>query len=385
MADKKDYYEVLGVDKDATQKQVKDAYRRLARKLHPDVNPDPSAAEKFKEVGEAYSVLSDNEKRAQYDRFGHAAFQPGAQPGAGGYGGGMTIDFEDLFGPAGAGGAGGAGGFGDIFEDLFGGAMGGARAGRARTARRGADLQFVIDLSLEEAAKGVKRELRYRRHVTCTTCNGSGGAPGTQPTTCPVCGGRGVVGQTRGFMTFRQTCPKCHGTGQVNSVACSECQGNGVVDKEEVLPVKIPPGVDTNSRVRYEAMGEAGLNSGPPGDLYIIARVAEHDFFVRKGDNLYAEIPITIYEAALGAKIKVPTLISGTTTVTVPAGASTGEQITLKGKGIPHLRGWGSGDQIVQLKVVTPSGLSKEQRKLFEQLKDLDKLDVRRHLKSRTG
>ncbi len=379
MAEKRDYYEVLGIDKGATQKQIKDAYRRLARKLHPDVNPDPSAAERFKEVGEAYAVLSNDEKRAQYDRFGHAAFQAG-QGGPGGYPGGMTIDFEDLFGP---GARGSARGFDDIFEDLFGAAMGGTRA-RAQTARRGADLQFVLDLTLEEVAKGVKKNLRYRRHVTCPVCNGSGGAPGTQPVTCPVCQGRGTVGQTRGFMTFRQTCPKCRGTGQVNPVSCSECAGRGVIEKEENLKVDIPPGVDTNSRVRYEGMGEAGANGGPPGDLYVIARVAEHDFFVRKGDNLFCEVPVSLYEAVLGAKIRVPTL-TGDTTVTVPAGSSTGERITIKGKGIPHLRGWGSGDQVIQLKVVMPSGLNREQRKLFEQLRQMDKTNVRRHLRTKTG
>jgi len=381
MAEKRDYYEILGVGRDATQKQIKDAYRRLARKLHPDVNPDPTAAEQFKEVGEAYAILSDDQKRAQYDRFGHAPFQPGGQYGPAGFPGGMTIDLEDLFGPRGRAGA---GGFGDIFEDLFGAARGGVRAGRTRAARRGADLQFVVDLTLEEVAKGIKKNLRFRRHVICPTCNGSGGAPGTQPATCPVCSGRGAVGETRGFISFRQTCPKCYGIGTINPVNCRDCAGRGVIEKEESLPVDIPAGVDTNSRVRYEGMGEAGQEGGPQGDLYIIARVAEHDFFVRKGDNLYCEIPITVYEAALGAKIRVPTLTESTT-VTVPAGVSTGEQITLKGKGIPHLRGWGTGDQVIQLKVVTPSGLTREQRKLFEQLQGLDSADVRRHLKARTG
>lgn len=371
MADKRDYYEVLGIDRSSTQKQVKDAYRRLARKLHPDVNPDPEAAEKFKEVGEAYAVLSDQEKREQYDQLGHQAFQPGMGV-PGGFHSGMNIDIEDLL--SGRGG----GGFGDIFEDLFGAAMGGRT--RGPQVRKGADLQFVVDLSFEDVANGLSKTLRYRRHVTCNTCNGSGGAPGTQPANCPVCHGRGQVSQTRGFMTFSQTCPRCHGSGQINPVNCSECSGKGYVEKEESLQIKIPPGVDTNSKVRYEGMGEAGINSGPPGDLYVIARVTDHDFFVRKGDNLYCEVPVTLYEAVIGAKIRVPTL-KGSTTVTIPAGVSTGEQVTIKGKGIPHLRGWGAGDQIIMLKVVTPSGLSREQRKLFQQLKDLDNSDVRRHLK----
>ena len=185
-------------------------------------------------------------------------------------------------------------------------------------------------------------------------------------------------------MTFSQTCPKCHGSGQINPVNCSECSGKGYVEKEETLQIKIPPGVDTNSKVRYESMGEAGLNGGPPGDLYVIARVTEHDFFVRKGDNLFCEVPITLFEAVLGAKIRVPTL-KGSTTVTIPTGVSTGEQVTIKGKGIPHLRGWGAGDQVIRLKVVTPSGLSREQRKLFKQLEGLDKSDVRRHLKISTN
>ncbi|HDS29866.1 MAG TPA: molecular chaperone DnaJ, partial [Firmicutes bacterium] len=359
MAEKRDYYEVLGVDKSATQKQVKDAYRRLARKLHPDVNPDPQASEKFKEVGEAYEVLSNAEKRAKYDRFGHAAFQPGTGAGSGGYPGGMTIDIEDLFG--GQGEFGGA--FGDIFEGLFGTV--GGRSGRTRTGpRRGHDLQFVIDLTLEEAASGTKRTLRYKRHETCPTCRGSGAAPGTQPMKCTVCNGSGMVGERRGFMVFQQTCPRCHGSGKINTVDCSECHGRRFIEKEEVLTVDIPPGVDTNSKVRFEGKGEAGDYGGPPGDLYIIARVAEHNFFVRKGDNLYCEIPINTYEATLGAKIRVPTL-NGSTTVQIPAGVSSGEQITLKGKGIPHLRGWGSGDQIITLKVMTPSGLSTKQKQLF--------------------
>ena len=378
MADKRDYYEVLGIDKSASQKQVKDAYRKLARKLHPDVNPDPTAAEQFKEVGEAYSVLSNAEKRAQYDRFGHAAFQQAGAPGPSGYGGGMTIDMEDLFG----GGA--RGGFGDIFEDLFGRAAGVGGA-RMRGPRPGPDLQYVVDLTLEEAAKGTRKVLRYHRHIACPTCHGSGGAPGTQPSSCPVCGGRGMVGERRGFMMFQQTCPRCRGVGQINTVNCSQCAGRGAIEKEESLTVDIPPGVDTNSKVRYEGMGEAGENGGPQGDLYIIARIAEHDFFVRKGDNLFCEIPITLYEAVLGAKIRVPTLTSGPTTLTIPPGVSNGEQITLKGKGLPHLRGWGAGDQIVQLKIVTPANLSKKQRDLFKELQDLDTADVRRHLKVGTG
>jgi molecular chaperone DnaJ len=382
MPDKRDYYEILDVDKAASTKQIKDAYRKLARKLHPDVNPDPTAGEQFKEVGEAYSVLSNPEKRQQYDRFGHAAFQPGAgAPGPGGFPGGMTIDLEDLFG-GGAGRGGGAGGFGDIFEGLFGSA--GMGAGRARGPRQGPDLQYVVDLSLEDAAKGVKKTLRYHRHVTCAVCNGSGAAPGTQPTQCPTCSGRGMVGERRGFMVFQQTCPTCRGTGQVNAANCTTCNGRGSVDKEEVLSVDIPPGIDTNSSVRYEGMGEAGDRGGPSGDLYVIARVAEHDFFVRKGDNLFCEVPVTFYEAVLGGKVKVPTLSSGPTNLTVPPGATSGEQVTLKGKGIPHLRGWGSGDQIVTLKVVTPINLSKKQRDLFKELQDLDKTDVRRHLKVST-
>ena len=378
MEEKRDYYEVLGVEKSATQKQVKDAYRRLARKLHPDVNPDSSAADQFKEVGEAYGILSNGEKRAKYDRFGHAAFQ-GAGAGPGGFPGGMTIDIEDLFGSRGDSG----GSFGDLFEGLFGGA--GGRAGRGRGGpRRGSDLQYVIELSLEGAAKGIKKTLRYRRHVSCATCKGSGGAPGTQPSSCPVCNGNGMVGERRGFMVFQQTCPRCHGSGQINTVDCSDCKGIGYIEKEETLEVDIPSGIDTNSKVRYEGQGEAGENGGPSGDLYIIAKVLEHDLFVRKGDNLYCEVPINVYEAALGAKIRVPTL-TGSTTLTVPAGVSAGEQVILKGKGIPHLRGWGAGDQIVNLKVVTPSGLNGKQKKLFKDLQGLDNSDVRKHLKTRTS
>ncbi|HEX9745492.1 MAG TPA: molecular chaperone DnaJ [bacterium] len=377
MAEKQDYYELLGVDRSATQKQIKDAYRRLARKLHPDVNPDSQAAEEFKKVGEAYEVLSNADKRAQYDRFGHAAFSGmGAGPGAGGFGGGgMRIDLEDLFG----GGGDMGGGFGDIFEQMFGAAMGGRRGRRGP--RRGADLQFVIDLTLEDAAKGISKNLRYRRHQTCNTCNGSGGSPGTQPATCNVCNGSGMVGERRGIMVFQQTCPQCGGSGQYNPVHCSTCKGSGIIDKEETLEIKIPPGVDTNSRVRYEGMGEAGPNGGPAGDLFVIARVAEHPFFKRKGDNLYCDIPVSVYEAALGEKVRVPTL-NGETTLTIPSGVSSGEEITLKSKGMPHLRGWGNGDQVCRIKVVTPAGLTRKQRELFKELQELDTRDVRGHLRS---
>jgi len=378
MAEKRDYYEVLGVTRDADKKAIKDAYRRLARKLHPDVNPDPQAADQFKEVGEAYEVLSDETKKGQYDRLGHdnfAAYQSGGGHPGGGFGGATTINIEDLFGGA-AGGA----GFEDLFGDFFGAAMGG-RGARGQQRRRGADFQHVLEISLEEASKAVSRTLRYKRHVTCENCDGSGGAPGTQPVDCPVCHGQGFVAQSRGFMTFRQSCPKCHGTGQTNPVNCSECNGQGVVEKEEALEIKIPAGVDTNSRVRYEGMGEAGLNGGPPGDLYVIAKVKEHDFFVRKGDNLFCEIPVSLYEAVLGAKIRVPTL-NGTSTVNIPAGSSTGDQVTLKGKGIPHLRGWGAGNQVCMLKVVVPQSLTREQKKHFTALRNLDKSDVRKHLKT---
>ena len=355
----------------------------MRRKLHPDVNPDPTAAEQFKEVGEAYSVLSNSEKRAQYDRFGHSAFQPPTGPGPGGFSGGMTIDLEDLFGAAGGGMGGGGmgGGLGDIFDGLFGAGATGAGRARARGPRPGPDLQYVIDLTLEDAAKGTKRTLRYHRHMNLPHLQRIGRRSGHSALDLPGLRRRGMVGERRGFMMFQPACPRCRGVGQINSVNCSTCGGRGVTDKEETLTVDIPPGVDTNSKVRYEGMGEGGEAGGPPGDLYVIARVAEHDFFVRKGDNLFCEIPITVYKAVLGAKIKVPTLISGPTTLTIPSGVSTSEQITLKGKGLPHLRGWGAGDQIVQLRVITPSTLNKKQRDLFKELQEMDTSDVRKHLK----
>lgn len=347
-----DYYELLGVDRNASEDALKKAYRKLAVKYHPDKNPgDKNAETKFKEISQAYDILKDPKKRANYDQFGHAAFQNGM--GGGSYQGG-GVDPFDLFREAFGGNAGGGG----IFEDLFGGgrSSGGAQAG--------ADLRYDLEITLEEAAKGVEKRIRYRRHCTCSTCQGTGAEPGTGKTTCQSCQGTGQISTNRGFISFRQVCPDCSGTGSIIEKPCSQCRGEGRTIDQSTLKVKIPAGVHTGSRIRSAGNGEAGTHGGPSGDLYIIVIVKEHELFERHEDDLFCEVPIKFSLACLGGSIHVPTLF-GKGNLKIPEGTQTGTTFRLRGQGMPHLRG-GQGDLLVRIQVEVPKKLSKDQRAKLE-------------------
>jgi molecular chaperone DnaJ len=364
---KRDYYEVLGVNKDASEAEIKKAFRKLARKYHPDVNPGNKTAEhKFKEMNEAYEVLSDAKKRQQYDQFGHAAFgggygpEAGPGPGFGGFRPGTEYS-----------GGGNFEGFGDIFGDLFG------QRGRPRGPLKGEDTTYAVEVDLEDAIYGKTMQVDLRREVTCTTCGGSGAQPGTTRRTCPTCKGSGRISQGRGFMQIAQPCPTCRGEGTINPNPCRTCGGRGIVSKSERINVKIPPGVDNGSKIRVAGMGGPGEQGGPPGDVYIITKVRPHPYFERRGDNLYSEAKITVKEAALGDKIEIPT-VDGMVSMTVPPGVQTGQQLKLKGKGVPHLGGGGVGDHYVTLKVVTPTGLSEREKELLRELDRLHPSDPRR-------
>ena len=359
MTNKRDYYEVLGVARGATDQELKSAYRRLAHQYHPDKNQaDPGAEEKFKEAAEAYAVLSDVDQRGRYDRFGHAGVSStaGANWGAPGFGGIEDI-LGDLFG------------FGDVFG-------GGPRAASRRSAQqRGADLRYDLEISLEQAAVGMTAQLRIPKLETCETCNGAGTAAGTRPETCQTCGGAGQVRFQQGFFSVARTCGNCRGTGQVITSPCKDCQGRGRVEREKEIEVKIPAGVETGSRLRLQREGESGAYGGAPGDLYVVIHVAEHDLFERQGNNLYASVPITFAQAALGSEIKVKTL-SGEDNLKVPAGTQTGTVFRVRGQGMPVLGGRGRGDLFVSVSVVTPTMLTREQRKLLEQLERIETKDL---------
>ena len=346
---KRDYYEVLGVARDASAEDLKKAYRRLALQYHPDKNPgDQAAEERFKEISEAYQVLSDAEKRRAYDQFGHAATE-----GAG-FGGFRPGDF-------------GAGSFNDLFNDLFGdlfGAGGGPRA-HAR-GRRGEDLRYNLELTFEQAAFGAEVTIQVPRHVGCAACGGTGAKAGTRPATCPTCRGMGQVRYTQGFFSINKTCPQCRGEGKFVEHPCPECRGAGLRRETASLSVKIPGGVETGQRLKLTGEGERGVRGGPPGDLYVVIGVKAHPLFERQGDDVVCEVPISFVKAALGAEIEVPTL-DGTVALKVPAGTQSGKVFRLKGKGVPHLSAYGRGDQHVVVKVETPSGLNAKQRRLLEE------------------
>lgn len=370
---KRDYYEVLGVSKTATQDELKKAYRKLARKYHPDLNKDnPEAAEKFKECNEAYSVLSDEQKRAQYDQFGPEAFENGGMgggPGAGGFGG--------------FGGFGGSG-MEDIFDMFFGGQGRGGRSNNAGP-QRGADLRYDMEITFEEAAFGVEKEISLKRAERCEHCHGEGAEPGSKVETCPECHGSGYVRFTQntmfGQMVNERPCSRCHGEGKIISNPCKECGGSGTVKKTKKLKVKIPAGVDNGSRLRVGGEGEAGLKGGPSGDLYVYLYVKPHKFFERDGTTVLCEVPINIVQATLGAEIKVPTL-DGQVTMKVPEGTQPGKVMRLKGKGIPSLRGGGRGDQMVRMKVVVPTKLTDKQKDALQKFADISKDNINPEEKS---
>jgi len=343
---KRDYYEVLGVDRRVSEADLKKAYRRLAMKYHPDRNKDDDGADrKFREIQEAYGVLSDSEKRSLYDRFGHDAVGASGASGAAG----AASGFEDIFG--------------DMFGDMFG------RASRGRTEVRGADLAYRAELDLEEAVFGVTREIDVEMAMQCDTCDGSGCAPGTQPETCPTCQGRGEVVVQQGFFTLRQTCPKCHGEGRIIRVPCHNCHGAGRVRKTRMLRVKIPAGVDQGDRVRLAGEGEAGMRGGAPGDLYVEVRVRKHRLFHREGNDLHCDVPISFAMAALGGSVEIPTL-DGHVNLKIPPETQTGVPLRLRGKGVRSVRDSSLGDMICTMVVETPVSLDAEQRRLLEELEE---------------
>ena len=357
MATKEDYYELLGVSKTATAEELKKAYRKKAVQYHPDKNPgNKSAEEMFKKVSEAYDVLNDPEKRAAYDRYGHAAFQQGGMGGGARGGGGGFHDpfdiFREVFNQQGGGGG--------IFDEMFGG--GGGRDG----GRDGSDLRYDLEITLEEAARGAEKEISFRKNVTCERCDGNGAEPGSKRVTCPTCRGAGQIRRSGGIITFTQTCPTCAGAGTKIDKPCTACHGEGRVPKTPQLHVRIPPGVDNGSRLRSAGNGEAGLAGGSAGDLYIVLSVKDHELFERQDDNLFCEIPIKFTLATLGGSIEVPTLF-GKASLKLPAGTQSGTTFRLREKGMPSLRGGRQGDQLVRVHVEVPTSLTAEQKKILEE------------------
>ena len=363
---KRDFYEILGVGKNADEKELKNAYRKLAKQLHPDANPgDKTAEHKFKEISEAYDVLKDPQKKAAYDRFGHQAFENGGMSqgrgpgGAAGFGPEFTSSMSDIFE--------------DLFGDFVGGrgrGQGGQRGRGGAGAARGGDLRYNMEISLTEAFTGKTAQIRVPSSVTCEVCSGSGSKAGSQPKTCGTCGGAGSVRAQSGFFTVERTCPTCQGRGQVISDPCGTCGGQGRVTKERTLSVNIPSGVEDGTRIRLANEGEAGLRGGPSGDLYIFLSVRPHEFFQRDGSDLFCKVPVSMTIAAMGGEIEVPTIDGKKARVTIPEGSQTGKQFRLKAKGMPVLRSSQSGDMYIQVAVETPVNLSKRQREL---LREFDK------------
>lgn len=349
---KRDFYEVLGVSRDASERDIKKAYKRLAMKFHPDRNQgDESAAEKFKEVKVAYEILTDSQKKAAYDQYGHAAFEQGGMGGGGGFGGGHG-DFGDIFG--------------DVFGDIFGG---GRRGGGQARAQRGSDLRYNMELTLEEAVRGVSKEIEVPTLVECDVCDGSGAKKGSSAQTCGTCHGHGQVQMRQGFFAVQQTCPTCNGKGKIIKDPCNSCHGQGRKQKTKTLNVKIPAGVDTGDRIRLSGEGEAGEQGAPAGDLYVQVHVKEHNIFERDGNNLYCEVPVSFSMAALGGEVEVPTL-DGRVNLKVPEETQTGRMFRMRGKGVKGVRGGGVGDLIVKLVVETPVKLSSRQKELLREFEE---------------
>jgi len=355
---KRDYYDVLGVARGASDAEIKKAYRTKAKELHPDRNTDnPEAEGQFKEANEAYEVLKDAEKKAAYDRFGHAAFEGGM--GGGGRGGARQSDF--------------AGAFSDVFDDLFGDFMGGRGpgGGRQNQAARGADLRYNMRISLEDAYAGVQKTITVPSAVPCGACSGTGAEGGAEPVTCPTCSGMGKVRAQKGFFTVERTCPTCNGLGQIIKNPCKVCGGSGRVEKERALSVNIPAGVETGTRIRLAGEGEAGMRGGPQGDLYIFIELTEHPLFERDGTHLFCRVPVSFTSAALGGDIEVPTIDGGRSRVKVPAGSQSGKQMRLRSKGMPALRGGPQGDMFIELAVETPVNLTGRQKELLREFEKL--------------
>ena len=351
---KRDYYEVLGVNKSASADQIKSAYRKLAVKHHPDKNKgDKAAEEKFKEASEAYHVLSNSERKQNYDNFGHAAFENGG----GGRGGFGNFDFSNHFS--------------DIFEDFFGEGFGGGRRSR-RSNNRGSDLRYDLSISLEEAFSGKKQDIKFSTSEKCDNCSGSGSKPGHQAGVCSMCGGHGQVRSSQGFFTVQQTCPQCAGAGEEITHPCSSCNGQGKKQASKRLSVTIPKGVDDGTRIRLSGKGEAGSRGGGSGDLYLFINVHSHDLFKRSDENLFFECPVSIADAALGTSIEIPTIDGGKAKIKIPAGTQSGKQFRLRGKGMPYMRGNDFGDLYVQVNTEVPISLNKEQKELLEKFREIE-------------
>jgi molecular chaperone DnaJ len=365
---KRDYYEVLGVQRGASDQAIKSAYRKLALTYHPDRNPNnPDAEEKFKEASEAYAVLADSEKRGLYDRFGHAGV--GGVGASGGFDASVFQDFSDIFGEF----------FG--FGDLFGG---GARGGRRTRAQRGGDLREDLTLEFEEAVFGSEKKITYRKHENCDACGGSGSAGGKAPATCRTCNGRGQVRYQQGFFSIARTCPNCQGAGSMVSDPCIKCKGEGRVVQQKTVEAKIPAGVESDTRIRFSGLGEAGVHGGPYGDLYVVLHVKDHSLFEREGNDLHCVIPVSFTQAALGTEIRVPTL-EGEQTLKIPEGTQSGTTLKLRGKGVPVLNGHGKGDLFIEVRVETPTRLTKRQRELLEELQGSAPIENRPQRRSILG
>lgn len=351
---KKDYYEVLGVNRDASDEEIKKAYRKLAMKHHPDRNPDnPKAEDHFKEAKEAYEALSDEQKRAAYDQYGHSAFEPG-------------------------GSAGGAGAAGFDFSDIFGDIFGGGRNNGRNNVHRGADLRYNLEITLEQAARGTETKIRVPTMAECETCHGSGAKPGTNPATCTTCGGHGQVRMQQGFFSIQQTCPRCHGSGKIISSPCSSCHGAGRIKQHKTLSVKIPAGVDNDDRIRLSGEGEHGMNGGPAGDLYVVIHISPHAVFQRDHNDLHCEMPISFAVAALGGEIEIPTL-DGSARIKIPPETQSGKIFRLRGKGIKGVRSSSHGDLHCHVMVETPANLTERQKELLREFEDINEKDSARH------